>query len=208
MAFHWAHCRIFSSLSNPFSSEKTTSPNTLPSDTNNGTQIPTTDGATSTTQGKVDSYTSGLETMTKTGYDINKGLEQATGTTAEQKTDQVSVEKPSNNIPMHESIGIVEQSAQGGENSYFASSGHSSPTQKGSDKVTFEGQELTYEKGGFEGLKFDDEVMLGNSSYQLTNERQRDDDGESHQVFKSGDGDARYMWNDSSRRMDMIQRDS
>jgi hypothetical protein len=75
------------------------------------------------------------------------------------------------------------------------------------ESLTFEGQDLTYENGRFDGLKANDEVMLGNTSYQLTNETQKDDDGVTHQVFKSGDGDARYMWNDNSRRMDMIQRD-
>lgn len=187
-------------------------PNTSENSAGQGSQeLPTSKSVQERLDGFVDSF----DTRTMASYNTEQRLKDFDANLKQGDTEQtVNTAYPAQNadgtlVPdtMPFSMSATEQVAVDSNEGSFIVSSEQSAAQPVSNKATFEGQELTYENGRFDGLRVDDEIALGNSTYQLTNERERDDDGQSHQVFRSGDGDARYMWNDSSRRMDMIQRD-
>lgn len=172
-----------------------------------------------TVQERLDGFVDSFDTRTMSSHNFEQGL-KAFGLPANSgglnsPADQGDTGTKQGREVQVESNYRPESSQNGGElkedvsasDRSFITTLDSASTKSEPVKVTFEGQELTYENGRFEGLRADDEISLGNSTYQLTNERLPDNDGQVQQVFKSGDGEARYMWNDSSGRMDMIQRD-
>lgn len=73
------------------------------------------------------------------------------------------------------------------------------------NKVMFQGQELRYEDGRFDGIRPGEELTVGNTNYQLTNEVHVDDDANKHQVFKTES--ASYYFNQGSQRMTQIVKD-